>query len=192
MNEMPQPPEEMKRLHVLAGSWSGKEMMHPSPWDQGGPTKAKIEARVECDGSCVVQDYAQTREGKVTYRGHGVFGYDARERRYLMHWTDSMGGVPAQAVPGRWEGDMLTFAHHGPMGHFRYIYRFAGADKFDMLIENSQDGMQWAPFIEASYKRKAAKKKAAKAKTKAKPKATKKAKAKAKPKAKKKAPKKRK
>lgn len=170
MNEMPMPAEETKKLHVLAGSWSGKETLHPSPWGPGGSAKGKVESRVECDGACVVQDYSQIIDRKVTYRGHGVLGYDAREKRYLMHWTDSMSGVPAQSVPGTWDGDTLTFAHAGPMGHFRYVYRFLGADKYDMRLESSQDGQQWAPFLEAIYKRKSGKK-AKKAKAKAKSKA---------------------
>lgn len=171
--EMPKPTEEHRRLvSLLAGHWSGVEKMHPSPWDpQGGTAKATIDARAACDGFCVVTEYVQKRDGRVSYVGHGVTGYDAQHRRYLQHWSDSVSGMPPEAKPGVFDGDTLTFHGAGPAGRTRYVYRFATPGVQEFRIEVSPDGAVWHPFIEGRYVRGKAKAPARKkAKKKAKPK----------------------
>jgi len=168
--EMPAPGPEQAKLAAMIGHWVGEEKMHPSPWlPHGGTATAKITARLGCEGFCVITDYVQEREGRVTYVGHGVFGWDPRQKRYVQHWSDSMGGVPARATPGVWEGDTLTFRDEGPGGHMRFVYRFTSPDSYDFRIDSSADGITWAPFAEARYTRAAAARAAA-----AKPKAKKK------------------
>jgi hypothetical protein len=153
--DMPKPTEEHKRLAAtLAGNWIGPERIHPSPWDPtGGTARATIQSRVACDGFCVVTDYVQERDGRVNYTGHGVTGFDARHRRYLQHWSDSVTGVPGEAKPGVWEGDTLTFHGAGPEGRVRYVYHFIAPDVYEYRIETSRDGVVWAPAIEARYTR---------------------------------------
>jgi hypothetical protein len=76
--EMPTPDEHHEKLSVLAGSWVGEETMYPSPWDPaGGGARGFIEARMDLHGMFLVSDYRQERGGAVTYRGHGVYGWDA-------------------------------------------------------------------------------------------------------------------
>jgi len=175
--EMPKPTEEHRKLvSLLAGHWSGVEKMYPSPWDpQGGTAKATIDARAACDGFCVVTEYVQKRDGRVSYVGHGVTGYDAQHRRYLQHWSDSVSGMPPEAKPGVWDGDTLTFHGAGPAGRTRYVYRFVAPGVQEFRIEVSPDGANWHPFVEGRYVRgkakpKAAARKKAKKKAKAKPK----------------------
>lgn len=168
--EMPKPTEEHQKLvSLLAGHWTGTEIIHPSPFDpQGGSASATIDARAACDGFCVVTEYVQKRNGKVSYVGHGVTGYDAQHRRYLQHWSDSVGGMPPEAKPGIWEGDTLTFHGAGPTGRMRYVYRFPSPGAQEFRIEVSPDGNHWHPFMEGRYVRgKASKAKASKAKAKA-------------------------
>jgi anthranilate synthase component 1 len=46
-------------------------------WDPaGGTSKGRYKTRAIAGGFGVVQDYEQRRGGKVTFSGHGVFGYD--------------------------------------------------------------------------------------------------------------------
>lgn len=171
--EMPKPGPEHARLAAMIGHWVGEETMHPSPWlPQGGKAKGKSTSRVACEGFCVVTDYVQEREGRVTYVGHGVFGWDRRQQRYLQHWSDSAGGMPARVTTGTWEGDTLTFTDQMHGGHMRFVYRFTSPDSYEFRIDSSPDGVNWTPFVEARYvraaaakaKKKAAKKKAAKKK----------------------------
>jgi putative addiction module component (TIGR02574 family) len=81
--EIPKAGSQHERLRALVGSWKGDEKMYPSPWDsQGGTAKGFTEARFDLDGMFVIADYRQERNGKVTYRGHGVFGWDAKQSAY--------------------------------------------------------------------------------------------------------------
>jgi hypothetical protein len=106
-----------------------------------------------------VQDYVQKRGGKVSYRGHGVMGYDANEKCYVWHWSDSMGGVPREASRGEWKGNKLSFQHQGEQGHARYTYTFRKDGAVDFSIDMSQDGNEWSPFITGRYAKKESAKK---------------------------------
>ena len=146
---------EHKKLASLAGKWSGPEKIHPTPWDpKGGAATGRADARVALDGFVVITDYEQERDGKVTYRGHGVFGWDPFESCYVMSWADTMGGAMLHAARGEWVGNTLTFSASNPMGHSRYIYTFQSDTQHAFRIEMSQDGKNWAPFLEATYTRK--------------------------------------
>jgi len=152
--DMPKPQEQHRKLQALAGSWSGEETIHPSPWDpKGGPAKGRIEARMELGGFFLITDYVEERGGQVGYRGHGVFGYDAAEKCYTMHWFDSMGSPCPAPARGVWEGDRLTFQQRSPMGHARYTYTLEGEGRYSFRIENSQDGERWTPMMDGRYTR---------------------------------------
>jgi hypothetical protein len=154
MQDMPRVTEQHRKLLALVGTWTGEEKMFPSPWDpKGGTALGRIEARADLDGFFVVEDYLQERDGKVSYRGHGVFGWDPKEERYTMHWFDSMGGNGTPPAKGRWEGNTLAFASQSPMGHSRYVYVFEGDGRIAFRIESSRDGHDWATFLMARYTR---------------------------------------
>ena len=152
---MPAPAEQHRKLQALSGTWVGEEKLYPSPWDQaGGTATGRIEARPGLDGFFVISDYQQERGGQVTYRGHGVYGYDTQTGRYTMSWFDSMGMSAGAPALGVWEGNVLTFANQTPMGHSRYIYTFQSEGRHTFRMEHSQDGKAWSPFMEATYTRK--------------------------------------
>jgi len=155
--EMAKPGPEHAKLAAMIGHWVGEEKMFPSPWlPEGGTATSKVTARLGCEGFCVLTDYVQEREGKTTYVGHGVFGWDPRKQCFLQHWSDSAGGVPSRATPGKWEGDTLTFTEEGAGGHMRFVYRFTSPDSYEIRIDTSADGITWAPCVEARYVRQAA------------------------------------
>jgi hypothetical protein len=152
--EMPSPTEAHKRLHVFAGNWKGDETLEPSPWGAGGPAIGKSTMRVECDGFFVSQDYVEEKDGKLSYRGHGVFGYDPVRQKYSWYWVDSMGMVPPAPSWGTWDGDRLVFSVESPQGIGRYVYDFEGNDRYRFKIENSfDDGKTWCLFMSADYRR---------------------------------------
>jgi hypothetical protein len=145
-----------KKLDVLIGDWSGDEVMHPSAWDPaGGTSKGRYKTRAIAGGFGVVQDYEQRRGGKVTFSGHGVFGYDVQEKCYLWHWSDSLGGVPCNATKGHWTGNKLVWCNEGPMGQSRYTHTFLRNGKVRFTCETSPDGEQWTLVMEAEYTKKA-------------------------------------
>jgi hypothetical protein len=152
---MPQPTDEHKKLHVLAGSWEGEEKISPSPWGPGGPAVGRFEGRVAVDGFYVVNDYVEEKDGRVVFRGHSVFGWDAAEKTYTWYWFDSMGMVPPAPSRGRWEGDTLTFASSFPQGQGRYTYRFEGSTAYTFTLQNSFDGGKtWNTVMEGRYRKK--------------------------------------
>jgi hypothetical protein len=152
---MPQITAAHKKLEALAGSWVGEETLYPSPWlPEGGTANAKVESRLDLDGFFLLTNYEEAREGRVTYRGHGVYGWDEGRQEYSMFWFDSMGG-PGPSAPawGTWNGDTLEFRHATPHGPTRYVYVFDRPNSYRFRIENSQDGTNWKPFMEARYTR---------------------------------------
>jgi len=154
-HEMPKPGPEHKRLHAMAGSWTSAETIHSSPWDpSGGPAKGRAESRVALDGFVVVTEYDQERNGKVAYRGHGVFGYDASQKKWFMQWNDNVTPTAATPVWGAFEGDVLTFQMQGPMGHSRYVYSFAKDGTYAFAIESSKDGAKWTTFMDGKFTKK--------------------------------------
>jgi hypothetical protein len=64
-----------------------------------------------------------------------------------------MGSIPSGPTRGHWEGDSLTFQDRTPQGFTRYLYRFEANGRYTFRLENSPDGEQWTPFIEATYRR---------------------------------------
>ena len=153
MNWMPQPSDEHRKLHALSGSWAGDETLSPSQWGPGGPARGQMTFTPVCDGFFVAQEYAEEKDGKTVFRGHGVFGWDAQKKDYTWYWVDSMGTPPAQASRGTWEDDTLVF--HSEMGpaRGRYTFRFENPDQMHFRIENAMDGKTYQTFMEGRYRR---------------------------------------
>lgn len=151
--DMPKPTPEHEKLHVFAGDWDADEVMHPGPMGPGGRRTGRMSARVDIDGLFVLSDYVQEHEGKVVYRGHGVYGFDAQKGEHTWYWVDSM-GFPSVPSRGKWEGDTLVFRSSGPGHEGRYTYRWTGRDEHHFSIESSFDGgATWAVFMEGTYRR---------------------------------------
>ncbi len=151
---MPTPTPQHKTLARLAANWIGDDTMFPSQWDpKGGTARSTFKTQMACDGFFLVGDYAQERDGKVVYRGHGVFGYDEKDGVFTMYWFDSMGGggytTPSK---GKWHGDTLQFEQVTPMGHMRHVYEFESANRMTFRIDVSRDGANFAPMMASRYR----------------------------------------
>jgi hypothetical protein len=152
--QMPTPSEAHQKLQALLGAWIGTETISPSPWGPGGTAVGKNELRLDLDGFFVVQDYVQERDGTVSFRGHGLFGWDGEKKAYAWYWVDSMGFVPDGPAYGQWQGDTLALAKSTPRGQARYTFRFDSERSYRFTIENSFDGgATWLTFMEAVYHR---------------------------------------
>jgi hypothetical protein len=155
--EMPKPGDAHKKLSALVGEWAGDETLHPSPWDPtGGAAAARVTNRWIVDGFAVLQEYEQSRNGQVTFRGQGVFWYDPRRDEYVMHWWDSMGGTAGE-YRGRFDGNRLTLGAPMPQGgHSRTSWLLTGPDAHDFVMEVSPDGQVWQPAMQGRYQRRGA------------------------------------
>ena len=153
--EMPGPGPQHTQLERLAGTWIGKETMHPSHWaPEGAPATSRIVAEMRVDGFFLVSDYEQSAGGEVRFRGHGVYGWDAPRERFTMHWFDSIGMDPGGPALGTLEGDRLEFRNESPMGLHRYVTEFQSPDKYTLSMGVSADGGDtWKPLMDAVYER---------------------------------------
>lgn len=151
--EMPKPTPDHERLRKLAGHWRGTEHMHPSPWDpEGGDYQALTRSRVALDGFAVIVDYEQSRDGKSTFQGHGVYTWDPHAKQVVLHWFDSMGqGV--DEFRGGWQGDRLELTSKNPMGLFRMRSDLSEAGRMTSRMENSSDGQSWKTMFDGTYTR---------------------------------------
>jgi hypothetical protein len=153
--EMPQLNDAHRRLHRLVGTWAGDEKMSPSPWDPtGGPATGKSINRAILDGFAVVHDYEQHRNGQVSFRGHGVFTWNAQESVYYLHWFDSM-ATTVNTYRGRFDGDVLSVDSVDPNMKSRAFFDFGRPDSYTFRMDVSPDGAQWMTFMEGRYARQA-------------------------------------
>ncbi len=160
--QMPKPTKQHEKLAALAGTWTGEETNHPSPWDPvGGKTQGTLKYKVDLDGFALVQEYVQKRGGKTSFKGRGIIGYCGQEKKYLWHWADTMGGVPGAVTRGEWKGQKLVFQHAAQGCHARYTYTFHKDGTLGFMIENSENGETWTKFMDARYTKKEAAKPAA-------------------------------
>lgn len=151
--DMPQLTDAHRQLHRLVGNWEGSETLSPSPWDPaGGPAIGRSWNRVILDGFAVVHDYEQTRNGEVSFRGHGVFTWNPREQQYYLHWFDSM-GTTVNTYRGRMEGDVLAVEAVDPEMKSRAFFDLARPDGYTFRMDVSPDGAQWTTFMEGRYAR---------------------------------------
>lgn len=154
-SQMQQPTAEHKKLHAMEGTWTSKEMIHSSAWDpNGGPAKGRIQARVALDGLFVVSHYEQEKNGRVGYRGLGIYGYDPSQKKWSMQWFDNVTPTVPTPIPGTWEGDVLTFQMQGKNGHHRYVYTFVKDGEYAFRIDTSKDGAAWTTYLDAQFTRK--------------------------------------
>jgi hypothetical protein len=151
--DMPKPTPGHTKLEKLAGHWEGTETMYPSRWDpKGGTATGRMKGRIELGGFAMISDYTQERGGVVTFSGHSVMSYDAKEDLYSLHWFDSIGSHP-EIFTGRFKGDVLTVAHGGPGAHARLTYDVSDPKEMVSKMESSQDGKSWLTLFDGKYNR---------------------------------------
>lgn len=150
--EMPTTGAEHERLAAFTGTWEGDETISPSPWGEGGPARGRFEYRMGLNGFFLISNYTEEKDGSVVYAGHGVYGYDAANGCYTMHWFDSMGGSYHEPAKGTWHGNSLVFRNATPRGHGRYTHTI-GEGTYGFKLEVSKDGEAWSLMMEGSYER---------------------------------------
>ncbi len=149
--DMPKPPPAHDRLKKILGRWKGEEKLSPSPWDPtGGIAIGVAENRSALDGFAVIQEYVQTRDGKTSFRGHGVMAYDTNEQCYAMHWFDSM-GTPPNIYKGNFEGDVLKLSTAFPGGMSRCSWDLGKEKEYRFRLDMSQDGKNWQTMMDGTY-----------------------------------------
>lgn len=152
--DMLQPGPAHAQLARLVGTWEGEEQLAPSPWAEAGVAHGRLACRMAVDGRVLLQDYEQTRDGRVVFRAHGVMMLDPASGDVLWWWFDSA-GLPPEPARGQWEGDVLRLTKRTPRGEARYAYR-ADGDRLGFAIETRLPGQDaFGAFLTADYRRRA-------------------------------------
>ncbi len=152
--EAAKPSEQHRKLERLIGRWEGTEHMAPSQWDPaGGTAVGRNDIRSALDGFAIVTDYEQERDGKITFRGHGVTTYDPEGDRYVMHWLDVMSGPMMEVFAGAFDGDVMILTSDAPRMATRLTWDLSSEGLMHSRMEMSEDGIQWATLFEAEYER---------------------------------------
>lgn len=152
--EMPKTTAEHEKLTRLAGAWIGEDTIHPTPWDpKGGQARGRMDARLALGGFYLILDWEQERNGRVSFQGHGVLGWDPRGKCYTLHWFDSSGIEHGAPAFGAWEGEVLTLTHEtNHMGSSRQVYE-VGDREYRFSLQSSPDGRTWSTFMDSAYRR---------------------------------------
>ncbi|HEU4663763.1 MAG TPA: DUF1579 family protein [Dokdonella sp.] len=151
--DMPKPGADHARLERLAGTWDGEEQLSASPWGPGGVATGRFEFRRGVDGMALLQDYEEKKDGRVAFRGHGVFIVDPVTRDIAWWWFDSLGFAPDPPARGQWAGDTLRLEKHTPRGAARYAFALDG-DSLSFRIENRFAGQDdYVEFMRGDYRR---------------------------------------
>jgi hypothetical protein len=137
-----------RKLEQLTGKWSGEETL-----SEGQKAKSTVTASLGVNQFFLVVDYTQKIGNRVSFRGHGVCGWDPNKQRYTLYWFDSTGHTPNTPAPGVWDGDVLTFHTKNPDGrHSRCVCSVSGKSG-TYRIEESTDGVSWRTILEAELKK---------------------------------------
>jgi hypothetical protein len=153
--DLPKPGDPHRKLERLAGKWTGKETLHSTgSWKPNGDrADGTFEFREGIDGFFLLADYAERIEGKPGIRGHGVLGWDPKEKSYTLHWFDNFGNPPAKPGRGQWKGNTLAFEHDMGKVQGRTVFELDGKDALNFRVEMSEDGKKWNRAVDGKYRR---------------------------------------
>lgn len=147
--EQPKPTEQHKRLATLSGKWVGEEKIQGSPHTTETNATGTFDFRMDLGGLFAITDYVEMSGGKTLLAGHGVIGWDAKQKCYTLHWFDTFGSPPSVPGKGQWQGDALKFEQEGSGNT---IFELAGGGLV-FKVEMNVDGKGWSPIIEGKYRR---------------------------------------
>ena len=149
----PSPLPEHKRLSVLAGEWSGEEMVYASRWTTAGPATSRVTAHMALNGFYLIQDTVQMRDGKQSFATHGLFTYDREDRTYKLFWHDSLGYYPPSPASGGWAAKSLVLVRGSLRGNARHVYEVVDDNTYNMKIQFSPDAEGWNDVLTGVYRR---------------------------------------
>jgi Protein of unknown function (DUF1579) len=143
-----------EKLLAFVGDWTGEETVVESRWQRGGQARALVTTRAILGGFYVEQSYVQVREGRTSFEGRGVFGYDTDDRLYKLYWFDSLGFQPPIPASGAWVGDMLSLVRPSLRGAARHTFTFDGPDRYTLRIDFSWEGGEnWTEVLTGVFTR---------------------------------------
>jgi hypothetical protein len=145
-----------QHLATLAGTWTGDELLAPSPWSPGGAATGRHVFTITAGGFSVTQDYTEERDGATTLTGHGVFTVDPESGDVLWFWFDSIGYPPAAPSRGAFDADgtRLVLEKTTPRGTQRATFARDGDRRLrHEVAARLGDATAFTPLVTATYER---------------------------------------
>lgn len=152
-DQMPGPPEEVKKLAWMVGTWTGK-----MKWSQPG-MEMDMDQTMTCDmvGNflrCVTKTVA----GGFTMEEYGYIGWDPAKKKYSSHTFTNIAPTP-RVEWGVVAGNTMVFESEPwvAMGAEAIIGRGTLTRKGDdecVLILEFKEGAKWTKVAEGTFKKK--------------------------------------
>lgn len=98
---MPKPGPEHELFKMDEGTWDAVVEFTPGPGAPPMTSKGVEVTTVGCGGLCAITDFKGEMMGG-TFQGHGLVTWDARKKKYIGSWTDSM-STGLAATEGTWD-----------------------------------------------------------------------------------------
>ena len=153
--EAPKPGPEVKKLDVLAGSWTGEGDIKPSPMGPGG----KMTESEKCEwmeGGYFLVCHVDFKSSMGNGYGMGVMGYSKDDKAYTYHEFNSWG--EAMDSKGAMDGDTWTWTSDekvdGKMMKGRFVMKITSATSYDFTYETSPDGTKWTMAVDGKATKK--------------------------------------
>jgi len=147
--EMPKPGPELKKLDVLAGSWTLDGDMKPGPMGPGG----KMTENQKCewmDGAFFLVCHADFKSSMGDGKGISVMGYSSEDKTYTYREFNSYGEF--EDSRGSLDGDTWTWTNDEKMGGMtmkgRFTMKMTSASSYTFTFEMSQDGTKWTTVMD--------------------------------------------
>jgi hypothetical protein len=154
-NEPPKPGPEVKKLDVLAGSWTVEGDIKPGPMGPAGKM-TEIQKCEWMEGGYFLVCHVDYKSSMGNGYGMGVMGYSKDDKAYTYHefnsWGESMdskGGV---------DGDTWTWTSEEKMGDkimkARFIMKMTSSTSYEFTYETSPDGAKWTMAVDGKANKK--------------------------------------
>ena len=153
--EAPKPGPELKKLDLLAGTWTIDADMKAGPMGPGGKITQTEKCVWQEGGFYLIcnSNYTGAMGGGV---GLSVMGYSSEDKVYTYRAFDSWGEFGDSK--GTVEGDAWTWTSDMKMGaktmKARYSMKILSPTSYTMAYEISQDGTKWMTVMDGKAAKK--------------------------------------
>lgn len=149
---------EMDQLKFLLGKWRCEGKLFASPLFGPEHTfKATAEAKLDAGGHW--QSFTYEEKKSKEHHGlkvHGLWGWDAVNKRFVRAAGDDTGGWDTATSPGL-QGDKLVWTGEivGPLGKMPFHHSFSKKSdtQWSFAVEMKTPDGKWTPWDEVTCKR---------------------------------------
>ncbi len=143
VNYLAGPPEQLKRLSILLGTWSAKTHTFESAMGPESDYAGKTTYKWQFAGMHLEGIHEYQLKGEPTF-GRSVWGWDPDKQQYQIVWTNRT--FPVSFVYyGTFANDntivlFSTFMMQGKAITQKMTYLFSDPDNYTMTVENDMSG----------------------------------------------------